>query len=119
MRLIQLISIQHTRKFAGVMPVGSLPLPYEECSRQTLHLHLHPLYISMLFPSEIVIGPNKFSLQLITSVDTKALRLTQIDDELYEKFRKEFSDMDIGVIKEEDLKSLESKKVCFWLHSYY
>ena len=73
----------------------------------------------MLFPSEIVIGPNKFSLQLITSVDTKALRLTQIDDELYEKFRKEFSDMDIGVIKEEDLKSLESKKVCFWLHSYY
>ena len=73
----------------------------------------------MLFPNEIVISPNNCSLQLITSVDTKALRLTQIDDELYEKFRKEFSDMDIGVIKEDDLKSMESKKVCVWLPSYF
>ncbi|KAI0213936.1 Protein PBDC1 [Lamellibrachia satsuma] len=47
---------------------------------------------------------------LITSVDTRELRLTKIDNELYEKFRKEFPDMDVSVINENELKSPEGKK---------
>ena len=57
-------------------------------------------------------------LQLITSVDTRELRLTKIDNELYEKFRKEFPDMDVSVINENELKSPEGKKVCAFFYSY-
>ena len=37
---------------------------------------------------------------------------TNIDNDIYEKFRCEFPDMDISVINEDELKCMESKKVC-------
>ncbi|XP_062570732.1 protein PBDC1-like [Saccostrea cucullata] len=47
---------------------------------------------------------------LISSVDPTVLKLTQIDDEIYTEFRKEFPDFKIDVIREEDLKSPEAKE---------
>ncbi|XP_062577164.1 protein PBDC1-like [Saccostrea cucullata] len=47
---------------------------------------------------------------LISSVDPTVLKLTQIDDEIYTEFRKEFPDLKIDVIQEQDLKSPEAKE---------
>lgn len=47
---------------------------------------------------------------LISSVDPTALKLTKTDDEIYEEFRKDFPDLKIDVIKEDELKSAEAKE---------
>lgn len=47
---------------------------------------------------------------LISSVDASRLKLTQIDDIIYASFRKEFPDLDVRNIKEDDLKSPEAKQ---------
>ncbi|XP_048748156.1 protein PBDC1-like [Ostrea edulis] len=46
---------------------------------------------------------------LICSVDPTVLKLTKIDDDLYTEFRKEFPDLKIDIIQEDQLKSVESK----------
>lgn len=48
---------------------------------------------------------------MISSVDPTALKLTKMDDEIYEEFRKDFPDLKIDVIKEDELKSAEAKEV--------
>ena len=42
-------------------------------------------------------------------------RLSPCDDDIYQKFRKDFPDLDVKNIKESELKSEEAKKVrhCF------
>ena len=47
------------------------------------------------------------SLQILCSVDPKMIpRLSQNDDEIYEKFRKDFPDMKVAALEEmKDLKS--------------
>ena len=49
--------------------------------------------------------------QILCSVDPKQIpRLSQNDDEIYEKFRKDFPDMNVGNLEEmKDLKSTEMK----------
>ncbi|KAJ0057521.1 hypothetical protein NL108_009266, partial [Boleophthalmus pectinirostris] len=49
---------------------------------------------------------------LISSVDPKFLKLTKVDDKLYTLFRETFKDLDIKLLKTEDLKSDEAKEVC-------
>uniref|UniRef100_A0A3B3ZFM0 Polysaccharide biosynthesis domain-containing protein n=1 Tax=Periophthalmus magnuspinnatus TaxID=409849 RepID=A0A3B3ZFM0_9GOBI len=46
---------------------------------------------------------------LISSVDPKFLKLTKVDDKLYTLFRESFKDLDIKLLKTEDLKSDEAK----------
>lgn len=52
-----------------------------------------------------------FCLQLISSVDPKFLKLTKLDDKIYSSFRETFKDLDIKLLKAEDLKSDEAKEV--------
>lgn len=52
-----------------------------------------------------------FCLQLISSVDPKFLKLTKQDEKIYTSFRETFKDLDIKLLKEEDLKSDEAKEV--------
>lgn len=47
---------------------------------------------------------------LISSVDPALLRLTPVDDEIYQTFREAFPDLKVDVIDEEDLKSGEGKQ---------
>lgn len=48
--------------------------------------------------------------RLITSTDTTKLRLTRMDDEIYEDFQTTFPDLDVERLKEyEDFKSEEAK----------
>ncbi|RUS87782.1 hypothetical protein EGW08_004447 [Elysia chlorotica] len=47
---------------------------------------------------------------LISSVDASRLRLTQMDDIIYKHFRETFPDFDVRSIKEDDLKTPESKE---------
>lgn len=49
--------------------------------------------------------------QILCSVDPKQIpRLSQNDDEIYERFRKDFPEMNVAKLKEmEDLKSPEMK----------
>ncbi|KAK2887905.1 hypothetical protein Q8A73_019353 [Channa argus] len=47
---------------------------------------------------------------LISSVDPKFLKLTKQDDRIYSTFRETFKDLDIKLLKEEDLKSDEAKE---------
>uniref|UniRef100_A0A8C6WNT4 Polysaccharide biosynthesis domain containing 1 n=1 Tax=Neogobius melanostomus TaxID=47308 RepID=A0A8C6WNT4_9GOBI len=47
---------------------------------------------------------------LISSVDPKFLKLTKVDDQLYTSFRETFKDLDIKLLKTEDLKSVEAKE---------
>ena len=51
-------------------------------------------------------------LQILCSVDPKQIpRLSQYDNEIYEKFRKDFPDMNVAKLNETaDLKSEEMKK---------
>lgn len=53
----------------------------------------------------------KLCLQLISSVDPKFLKLTKMDDQIYEAFREGFKDYDIKLLKEDDLKSDKAKEV--------
>ncbi|XP_068609189.1 protein PBDC1 [Brachionichthys hirsutus] len=48
---------------------------------------------------------------LISSVDPKFLKLTKMDDEIYESFRGLFKDLDIKLLREDDLKSDKAKEV--------
>lgn len=50
---------------------------------------------------------------MISSVDPTVLKLTKMDDEIYEEFRKDFPDLKIDAIKEDELKSAEAKEVRF------
>ncbi|CAB1425359.1 unnamed protein product [Pleuronectes platessa] len=47
---------------------------------------------------------------LISSVDPKFLKLTKLDDEIYSSFRETFKDLDIKLLKTDDLKSNEAKE---------
>lgn len=51
------------------------------------------------------------SLQLISSVDPKFLKLTKSDEQIYTKFREEFPDLSIQVLDPELLKSADAKEV--------
>ncbi|CAH1763898.1 8022_t:CDS:2, partial [Entrophospora sp. SA101] len=48
--------------------------------------------------------------KLVSSVDGKTLRLTRLDDEIYEDFMNSFTDIDIETIDEDLMKSDEGKK---------
>lgn len=50
-------------------------------------------------------------LQLISSVDPKFLKLTKLDDKIYSSFRETFKDLDIKLLKPDDLKSDKAKEV--------
>jgi hypothetical protein len=52
-----------------------------------------------------------FYSQLLCSVDTKFLRLTPADEEIYKDFREQFPDFRVDVIDEDHLKSAEQKGV--------
>ena len=45
-------------------------------------------------------------------MDSKFLKLTQLDDEIYEEFRKEHPAFNVDVLDEEELKSPSAKAVC-------
>ncbi|XP_034457564.1 protein PBDC1 [Hippoglossus hippoglossus] len=47
---------------------------------------------------------------LISSVDAKFLKLTKLDDSIYSSFRETFKDLDIKLLKTDDLKSNEAKE---------
>eukprot|EP00124_Ichthyophonus_hoferi_P004132 Ihof_evm3s418 gene=Ihof_evmTU3s418 len=47
---------------------------------------------------------------LISSLDSRKLRLTKIDDEIYEDFRKTFGDFEVKLIDEDVLKGHSSKE---------
>lgn len=49
--------------------------------------------------------------QLISSVDPKFLKLTKLDDKIYSSFRETFKDLDIKLLKPDDLKSDAAKEV--------
>lgn len=51
------------------------------------------------------------SPQLISSVDPKFLRLTKVDERIYEEFRKTFRDLRVDVLDPEELKSEPAKAV--------
>lgn len=42
--------------------------------------------------------------------DSTSLKLTRIDDDLYLNFKKEFPDLDVRVIEEQDIKTKEQKE---------
>lgn len=52
-----------------------------------------------------------FTLQLISAVDPKFLKLTKSDDQIYTKFREAFPDLSIQVLDPTLLKSDEAKEV--------
>ncbi|XP_056146994.1 protein PBDC1 [Lampris incognitus] len=47
---------------------------------------------------------------LISSVDPKFLKLTNVDDKIYSSFRETFRDLNIKLLNPEDLKSAEAKE---------
>lgn len=52
---------------------------------------------------------NLFRLQLICSVDPRLLKLTPFDDQIYQTFREDFPDFDVGQVDENELKNPASK----------
>ncbi|NXU01499.1 PBDC1 protein, partial [Buphagus erythrorhynchus] len=46
---------------------------------------------------------------LISSVDPKFLRLTKVDDRIYEEFRRSFRELRVDVLDPEELKSEAAK----------
>ncbi|XP_055629046.1 protein PBDC1 [Toxorhynchites rutilus septentrionalis] len=46
---------------------------------------------------------------LLCSVDPRMLHLTPYDNEIYEEFRKQFPDMDVAMVNENELKSADGK----------
>lgn len=51
------------------------------------------------------------SLQLISSVEPKFLKLTKSDEQIYTKFREAFPDLSIQVLDPDLLKSADAKEV--------
>lgn len=49
--------------------------------------------------------------QLISSVDPKFLKLTKLDDQIYASFRETFKDLDVKLLKPDDLKADKAKEV--------
>lgn len=47
---------------------------------------------------------------LIKSVDSKFLKLTQIDDEIYTEFRKEYPAFNVDILNEDEIKSPSAKE---------
>ncbi|XP_061589498.1 protein PBDC1 [Cololabis saira] len=47
---------------------------------------------------------------LISSVDPKFLKLTELDEQIYSSFREAFKDLDVKQLKEDDLKSAQAKE---------
>ncbi|XP_060917588.1 protein PBDC1 [Labrus mixtus] len=47
---------------------------------------------------------------LISSVEPKFLKLTKLDDKIYTDFRETFKDLDIKLLKVDDLKSAQAKE---------
>ncbi|RIB17650.1 hypothetical protein C2G38_1968392 [Gigaspora rosea] len=57
--------------------------------------------------------------KLISSVDGKSLRLTSIDDEIYEDFKKTFPDFSIVDVDENGMKTPEAKNIWReWIMKY-
>ncbi|NXH42881.1 PBDC1 protein, partial [Dicaeum eximium] len=56
--------------------------------------------------SQLILG---LPLQLISSVDPKFLKLTKVDDRIYEEFRRTFRDLRVDVLDPEELKSEAAK----------
>ncbi|CAG8522864.1 6555_t:CDS:2, partial [Cetraspora pellucida] len=57
--------------------------------------------------------------KLISSVDGKSLRLTSIDDEIYEDFMKTFPDFSIAEVDEDAMKMPEAKNIWReWMMKY-
>lgn len=50
-------------------------------------------------------------LQLISSVEPKFLKLTKVDDRIYEEFRESFRELRVDVLDPEELKSEPAKAV--------
>ena len=53
------------------------------------------------------------------SLDSKFLKLTKKDDEIYKEFRESFKDFDVGLINEDELKSADSKEVFIFIFMIY
>ena len=49
----------------------------------------------------------------MSSLDPKILKLTKMDDEIYEKFRSDFPDIKVDHINADEIKSKENKEVCY------
>lgn len=47
---------------------------------------------------------------LLSAIDPKLLRLSKIDDQLYQTFREQFRQLEIGTLKEDDIKSPKAKE---------
>ncbi|KAK9509546.1 hypothetical protein O3M35_006842 [Rhynocoris fuscipes] len=47
---------------------------------------------------------------ILCSVDPKSLRLTPHDDKIYSLFRQEFPDLDVRLLNEDEMKSVDGKK---------
>lgn len=60
-----------------------------------------------------------YNCQLLLHVPTKkALRLTKIDSDVYDKFRAEFAEMAIDKLNVEFIKSTQAKEVSYLRHLY-
>lgn len=71
------------------------------------------VYIGILEDkSDSIIMANCF--QILCSVDPRLLRLTPHDDMIYKAFREEFTNMDIKILNENEIKSPEGKQVIFF-----
>lgn len=55
---------------------------------------------------------------MITTVDPSQLRLTPHDDEIYTEFKKDFSDLKIDYLEENEIKTEKAKFVRFKLIIY-
>lgn len=56
--------------------------------------------------------------QLISSVEPSCLRLTQLDDKIYHRFREDFPDLNVAKLTEDDLKTPEQKQACHFFFSH-
>lgn len=49
--------------------------------------------------------------QLLTALEPKLLKLTAVDNEIYQQFRKEFPDLKLDFLNVDEIKSKDSKAV--------
>lgn len=49
-------------------------------------------------------------MNLISSLDSRLLKLTKNDDDIYKKFQEDFPDMSVDIVKEDQLKSPAAKE---------
>ncbi|KAG7217771.1 hypothetical protein INR49_010054 [Caranx melampygus] len=61
--------------------------------------------------SRSVAPAEAYGNDLISSVDPKFLKLTKLDDKIYSSFRETFKELDIKLLKADDLKSEQAKEV--------